>query len=256
MFRYEKKYIVSMQTAEILKRRIASVIMPDPHSLEPYWIHNIYFDDIYETAYHAKRLGAFVRDKYRIRYYNNDHSFIRLERKHKQGELSTKYSVMLTPTQMYEMAKGNLPDDLSEAGQVGEEFARLYRTKGLRPVAAFNYLRDAYAHIAGNTRLTFDSRIAEGIPDVPGVFEVKYTGFLPLFIRELLTGLSLTQSAASKFGMVMDWNRKVRGHGKSTGINIKPADSHHAQCNGLGDYTDTGNRLPVRANHLSGLSHI
>ena len=60
----------------------------DPYSMPSgdYVVSNIYFDDIYNSAYNEKLDGVKKRDKYRIRSYNGDDSYIVLECKAKQGD--------------------------------------------------------------------------------------------------------------------------------------------------------------------------
>jgi hypothetical protein len=204
-FRYERKYILDEGTALIFKKRVAAVLPPDAHNGGRYRVHNLYFDDMYRSAYLAKQNGAFYRDKFRLRYYNGDMSFIRLEHKHKEGELSSKRSVVVSPEEYDELASGGLPPGLEGREPIGPVFTRLYHIKRLRPFVAYTYLREAFAHPAGDTRITFDS-------DVPGglsVMELKYTGFLPCFVPELLTGLPLSQVEASKYASAVDDRRFV-----------------------------------------------
>ena len=55
---------------------------PDAHaSGGRYRITSLYFDDIYGTGYNDKLNGVLNRKKYRIRTYNFDKNFIRLEEK-------------------------------------------------------------------------------------------------------------------------------------------------------------------------------
>ncbi len=57
----------------------------DPHARPDgtYTVHSLYFDDWRDTALREKIDGLPRREKFRIRYYNGDLSFIRLEKKSK-----------------------------------------------------------------------------------------------------------------------------------------------------------------------------
>jgi len=204
-YRHEQKYILSPRTAELLRRRVSAVMSPDVHSGGVYTVHNLYLDDRYDSFYHEKLRGCLVRDKYRARFYNGDLGFIRMERKHKHGEMSRKESAMLTEDRYRDLLAGRVdfaPDDPSP---LLRDLARLHRLRGLRPAAVFSYRREAYTYAPGNVRLTFDSRI--GTDEIAGagdalVMELKFDRFLPDVIAELLQGVPLARTEMSKYGYV------------------------------------------------------
>lgn len=238
VYRYERKYFLSSHTAEILKRRIAGVLSPDSHSGGRYIVHNIYFDDVYNSFYYDKLSGSMTRDKYRARYYNGDLSYIRLEHKRKESELSFKRHAAITKEQLLMLSHGEMDFISQLSDPLFKAFANINRTRSLRPTAAFTYLREAYVHDTGNVRVTFDSQIAEDIPGLCGVLEVKYSNFLPDFISGLLSSVPLTQTEMSKYYMVMDWNRRVKPYDKTTGaFNYRAGDYElkRGKCNADND---------------------
>jgi len=177
---------------------------PDTHTDGRYTVNNIYFDDMYLNFYNDKQAGAYIRDKYRLRFYNNDMSFIRLERKHKEGFLTSKTSIIITQDQLYAMQNGDFYG-IKINSPLWEEFMNIHRLRRLRPVVSFSYQRQAYIHTSGDVRVTFDNGIARGLP---GVLEVKYSGFMPLFIKELLDRVPMAQTEMSKYCAVFDINRR------------------------------------------------
>jgi hypothetical protein len=213
--RYERKYFLSNETAELLKRRAAAVLRPDTHSNGHYWVHNLYLDDWHSTSYQEKQLNAFIRDKFRVRYYNNDFNYIRLEHKHKEGDLTFKQSVGITKKQYNALESGDMGFCLVMAGfPVWDALVNVYRTRGLRPTVSFSYLREAYFHETGNVRITFDSHITSG-PDMRrGVMELKYSHFLPCFITDILKGIPLVCTEMSKYAIVMEGKRGRRYNGQ------------------------------------------
>ena len=96
--RHELKYFISDAGHAQLAALLSSVLYADTHGRanNEYFIRSLYFDDIYDTAYHTKMDGIERRDKYRIRIYNCSDREIFLERKHKQGEFISKSSVRIT----------------------------------------------------------------------------------------------------------------------------------------------------------------
>ena len=81
-YRNEIKFIISKNIAEILKQRLSLIMDLDTNSFNDdnsYFIRSLYFDDEDSKAYYEKIDGVEYRKKYRIRIYNLDDKFIRLE---------------------------------------------------------------------------------------------------------------------------------------------------------------------------------
>ena len=91
-YRHELKYIISSSSAELLRRRLPHIMDRDPHAgpTGQYTIRSLYFDGFYAEAFHEKVSGLAERMKYRIRYYNYQPEFLKLECKEKHGSLTRK----------------------------------------------------------------------------------------------------------------------------------------------------------------------
>ncbi|MCL2204491.1 MAG: polyphosphate polymerase domain-containing protein [Defluviitaleaceae bacterium] len=221
-YRFEHKYLLNPQIAETLYRRAATIMKPDPHGDEKggYTVNNIYLDDRHDSFYHAKLLGHHSRDKYRVRYYNSDISYIRLERKHKKGILIHKETLPITPWQMGQIKAGDLDFTLLLDDPLWKKVATIHRLHGLCPTVAFAYRRETLIYTPGNVRLTFDGPLfdaGERVPLRPTtlaqsygrrayelLLEIKYTGFLPEIVRSLLNGLPLVHTEMSKYGVARE----------------------------------------------------
>jgi hypothetical protein len=230
-FRNEFKYIINEHTAAILRGRAAGVMQPDKHG-GAYTVNNLYLDDRYDSFYHGKYYGQLVRDKYRLRFYNGDKSFIRLERKHKEGIIAYKETTQISEEQYQQIRSGDMNFILKEDAPLWRTLANIHRLKILRPTAIFAYKREAYVYDAGNVRFTFDSPpfdFGESVPlsyepltatfgreeYAPMLLEVKYTNFLPEIIKRLLGGLPLAQTSMSKYCTVRE--RGVLRYGSTNG---------------------------------------
>jgi len=216
-YRYEHKYLINPQTAAVLRGRTVGIMRPDEYADENggYTVNNVYLDDRYDTFYQAKQLGHYSRDKYRLRYYNGDLSFIRLERKHKDSMLNYKDTLPITSAQFERMSSGDFEFILTEKAPLWQRLATIYRLRGLRPTAAFTYRRETLTYKPGNVRFTFDGhpKPFHNSPPVDGnrqayplLLEVKYTGFLPETIRRLLNGLPLVHTEMSKYAIARERN--------------------------------------------------
>lgn len=208
-YRNELKYIISARTAELIRRRISPVMSRDSNSNGVYVVNNLYLDDQYDTFYRDKQAGSFSRDKFRVRYYNNDLSYIRFENKHKDGELAYKNSVKMTESELHSITLGDFSFAEKSEHPLWQDISVLHRTRRLRPTAAFSYTREAYVYPLCDVRITFDTKIChdspipEPDPNAPfgmgGLMEVKFSGFLPSAISGLLDGLPLTRTEFSKY---------------------------------------------------------
>ena len=107
-FRNEWKYLISTSEKEMLMLRLKPFLQPDPHAGEGgYYIRSLYFDDYWNSAYAEKEAGVLMRKKYRIRIYNNNDKFIKLERKKKFGSYIYKESAPLTREEVEKILKGD-----------------------------------------------------------------------------------------------------------------------------------------------------
>lgn len=212
--RHEIKYLISTFEAELLKRRLPLLLQTDSNAWEDgsYFIRSVYFDDPYFTAYNEKLSGVKERTKYRIRFYNFDDSFILLERKSKDGDLTGKDSVRIDRALAERFLHGD--DSLRALPGLAGEFGRL-RQGAYKPVCIVDYDRFAYKYPVGNVRVTLDTAVRTS-PFRTGLFdrqlvtvpvlesgevvlEVKYDDVLPAQVGALLEGVKKQRSAVSKY---------------------------------------------------------
>lgn len=216
MYRVEDKYCCSVTEFAMLQNRIGVVLKPDINESGPdgYSIISLYFDDLADSCYQDTLDGHEVRDKYRIRIYNNSLDEIRLEVKQKMDSRIRKHSKSISREQMYLLMAGQCIEDTSSADDPATLFNIAIRTRGLRPKVIVAYERKAYVFEPGNTRITFDRNIRacsrtdyfgqaavsyDFLRENDSVMEVKYDEFIPGFVLQLLELGNLQQSAYSKY---------------------------------------------------------
>ena len=91
-YRHEWKHFINYADLLSIRARLRAVAVPDPHAENGiYRIRSLYFDNLGDKALREKIDGVNMREKFRIRYYNGDTSFINLEKKSKRNGLGTKY---------------------------------------------------------------------------------------------------------------------------------------------------------------------
>ncbi|MBQ2770357.1 MAG: polyphosphate polymerase domain-containing protein [Clostridia bacterium] len=215
--RHEYKYQISLRTADQLQLTLPSLLSTDSHagSSGQYLIRSLYFDDPAGTAYLDKLSGISQRTKYRIRFYNLDPSYLVLEAKRKQNQISKKDSEILSLAEVECLCRGKtIPADRLSVPLLGE-FSALQRTRGLAPAVIVDYCRTPFVHPLGNTRITIDRDIRslpyreedlfqdrKGFPVLdPGIaiLEVKFDEILPGFLQSYLSTVPKILCANSKY---------------------------------------------------------
>lgn len=208
LYRYERKFYLSLGAARVLQGRAAALMQPDAHTDGEYRVQSLYFDDRYATAVHQKVNGVLRRAKWRVRWYNGDTGFLRLECKHKNDIMIHKESATLTPQQFERMQGGDYAFMLEAADPLFQRFYADSTLKGLRPAVLVDYRRRAFVYGPGNVRLTFDTQLAASrrldggrlVPlDQEVILELKYDRLLPSVVAQLLSGVPVSHTAISKF---------------------------------------------------------
>lgn len=217
-FRHELKYRIGYQQYRELKGRLKTVMQGDLHTDADgrYLIRSIYFDNYMDKALREKADGVPIREKFRIRYYNDDFSFITLEKKIKDNALCMKVDAEMTEEECRRLLEGRTGWMKTHPSPLVQELYAKMHYQMLCPRVLVSYLREPYVYKAGNVRVTFDSDIRttlyhrnfleDRVTDISTaeqpremILEVKYDAFLPETIRSLLQINTLRQTAFSKY---------------------------------------------------------
>lgn len=218
-YRHELKFKISNSAAEVLKQKLSLILKKDKnayYSDGSYLIKSLYFDDLDSTSYYEKMDGVLYRKKYRIRIYNNNDEFIRLEKKMKHNTYTAKEQILISKDIYSKILNGKLDEIDSPTGLL-EEFITNSKTKHLVPSVIVLYHRIAFTYPISEVRITFDSHIQSGLYNYdlfdkevpmydvsePGkqVLEVKFNEILPLHIANILNDIPSCKEAVSKFAI-------------------------------------------------------
>ncbi|MBO4346278.1 MAG: polyphosphate polymerase domain-containing protein [Lachnospiraceae bacterium] len=218
-YRHENKYEISKADYLAMRSRLRRIMSADPHTNEDglYQIRSIYFDNIYDKALKEKIDGAAKREKFRIRWYNDDFSFITLEKKMKINNLCLKYDARITEEECHRILNGDIEFMRTHPEELVKELYAKMKYQRLKPKVLVSYVREPYVYKSGNVRVTFDSNVRTSIfrrdlltkngldisaTDAPGdmILEVKYDAFLPEIIQDIIQSKDLRQQAFSKYG--------------------------------------------------------
>ena len=214
-FRHEVKHEISNHDMLILRQRLRAVMQPDSHAVNgKYEIRSLYFDNLEDKALREKLDGVKIREKYRIRLYNHDHSIISLERKFKHGSLGYKTSANLTLEQAQAIADGDVEWMSRSNDEVILGFYTRIRNEGLKAKVIVDYVREPFIFAPGNVRVTLDYHIRTSmsctdflnpdcvtvpIKDSPCILEVKWDNYLPDVIRDAVQLDGRRSGAFSKY---------------------------------------------------------
>lgn len=215
VYRNEWKHVISYSDLHVLRQRLRAIMKIDKHAVDgKYLVRSLYFETPTNTALREKINGVSRREKFRIRYYNNDRSLIYLEKKSKVAGFGNKQKAILTEQQTQRLISGDIEWMLlSEQGLIKELYSKM-RTELLRPKTVVEYVREPFVYPQGNVRVTLDYNIrtslnykdflsenALTIPagDSPIILEVKWDAFLPDCIRSAIQLDSRRVTAFSKY---------------------------------------------------------
>jgi len=214
-FRHEWKHEINYCDYLILHSRLSAVMQKDPHAIDnKYEIRSIYFDNLNDKALQEKIDGVNIREKFRIRYYNNDTDYICLEKKSKINGLCSKESARLTKDEAQSIVEGNYIFLQDKKDNLCKELYAKMTYQGLRPRTIVDYTREPYIFAPGNVRVTIDYDIRTGnlntdflnrntitVPagNSPIILEVKWDEYLPDIIRDVVALNNRRVTAFSKY---------------------------------------------------------
>jgi len=215
-YRNELKHVIDAGARAAICANLRVVAQIDEHAGPSgrYKVRSLYFDNVYDTALMEKIDGVNEREKFRIRYYNDDPSLIHLEKKVKRAGLGYKMTADLTAEEAQKIVDGDL-DWMAASGRalVIELYSKM-KAQGLKPKTIVDYMRTPFVYAPGNVRVTIDEDIRTGLsctdflnPDcvmIPAgepviLLEVKWDKYLPSVIQRAVQVRNRRAGAFSKY---------------------------------------------------------
>jgi len=216
-FRHELKHIINYFDYLELISKLKFIAKPDENAKADggYEIRSLYFDNLYDMVLCEKIDGVSNREKFRIRYYNGDTSYIRLEKKSKNGGIYQKQSTIITREQCQMLLNGNTRFLKDSRDMLFLELYAKMQTFQLRPKSIVEYTRHAFVFTTGNVRITIDNniRVSSNVAQFLNsqlfchsatksiILEVKYDNFLPQVLANVIQLSSRQATAFSKYAI-------------------------------------------------------
>ena len=219
--RSEYKFYLHTAHALLLQSRFDALMAKDSHAQPDgsYQIRSLYFDDFESTSYYDKIEGLEKRAKYRLRFYNGNKDFVRLEKKEKIGNKNWKETLVISPQLAEKLVEG-CPVVDQEAPALVRELSAKFHYRLFRPRFFVDYTRRAFSFPSGNVRLTLDSRLfvapfhkalfETSVMQIPvlspsqEILEVKFDSFLPTQLSALFEDVPLARCSISKFAQCFE----------------------------------------------------
>lgn len=218
-FRHELKHYINVSDYNLIKVRLKHIMRHDKNSDEngEYQIRSLYFDNHNDKILEEKLIGLNCRDKYRIRLYNSDNSFIRLEKKSKINGLCHKISTDISKEEVTSLINNDIKFLKHSKKLLFNELFLKMNIDRLKPKTIVDYIRETYIYDPGNVRITFDKSIKTGLQSIDMlsselptievldsryiVLEIKYDEFLPEIIADMIQIRERKAASISKYAL-------------------------------------------------------
>lgn len=216
--RHEIKHSINTVEDYLLAMRLRKLFSHDKNagSRGIYRVSSLYFDTPEDKALRQKIDGVNRREKFRLRYYNQNLSYLMLEKKIKVNGLCAKRSVALTIDQTKRILEGDIGFMLESKNPLLVELYSKMRGQLLRPKTVVCYEREAFVYQPGNVRITIDRNLRSGlystdflntdlnytnVSDALAVLEVKFDEFLPDIVKMAVQVPDCRANAFSKYAV-------------------------------------------------------
>jgi hypothetical protein len=232
VYRYERKFVVTEQTAEAVRQFVGCYLVPDEHMAgcdwDGYRVCSLYLDTPNLGLYRQSQQGIKNRYKLRIRFYD--------EREDCPAYLEIKKRTTETVHKLRAVAPKRAAERLLHGGRLSHEDLLSNSDASHRALDEFceccdrlhaegavyvDYHRAAYvSKIAESVRVTFDRNVV-GRPYYSGcglsppaeasapvsrgvVLELKYNGRAPRWMHDVVTTLNLQRRSFPKYVYCVD----------------------------------------------------
>jgi hypothetical protein len=221
--RFELKYLINLQQAELFKSALRAYLVPDEHGDNGrYALASLYYDSPDLHCYWEKEDGLRFRRKLRIRRYETgevltDETPVFLEIKQRIDRVTQKRRAILPYGEALRLCNDRqIPDHApDDKGVIEEIYAFLWRYN-LRPASIVGYDRQAFigTHYDIGLRVTFDTSLSfqshplhlheqlSGLPMLPAnlvVMEIKVNERIPYWLTEMIAAHNLQLVRFSKY---------------------------------------------------------
>lgn len=216
--RKELKYYISHNEYIILSNFLRKILNQDFHNKDGkkgYHVKSLYFDTLDNKSFEDKMAGTEERAKYRLRIYGTNTKLVKFEIKSKRNNSVVKETTLISKEDAAEIQNMNYEVMLKYNNSVLNKAYQEFKKRHYRPVVMIDYFREAFTHDINSLRIVFDKflkstqlqldifskdpfptqKLKKGIV----IIEIKYSNFIPGFLKQILQIPSFERSAISKY---------------------------------------------------------
>lgn len=232
VYRYERKFVVTEQTAEAVRQFVSCHLVPDEHMAgcdwDGYRVCSLYLDTPNLGLYRQSQQGIKNRYKLRIRFYDERSDGLAfLEIKKRTTETVHKLRAIVPKAAAAELLRGgrlshaDLLSNSDASHRALDEFCACCDRLHAVGVAFVDYRRAAYvSQSAEGVRVTLDRNVvgraySAGCGLAPPleateavargvVLELKYNGRAPRWMHDLMTAFNLQRRSFPKYVACVD----------------------------------------------------
>ena len=153
-FRHEYKYVIPYEEMLSLREKFNELLDID-RSYDGYMIRSLYFDSVNDDDYFDKLGGELSRKKIRLRIYDPNSDFVKLELKAKTDYHQLKESLIINKKDAIELINGKYDVLLNYSEDIAKKLYVIMSEGYYRPKVIIEYNRIAYM-TKTTTRITFD----------------------------------------------------------------------------------------------------
>lgn len=214
-FRHEFKYTINRCELLNIKSKLKDLIEVD-RNINGYMVRSLYFDSVDDIDLNEKLIGTMNRKKIRLRIYEANTDFVKLEIKNKFDVHQLKESLVINRKAAEELIKGNYEILLKYNNEVATKIYTIMRRHCYKPKVIIEYDRVAFKTNT-TTRITMDYNIRKStkvneffnekidykrLTNInEAVLEVKFDRFLEPYIGNVLSNYASQYQAVSKYLM-------------------------------------------------------
>ena len=212
-FRHEYKYVLPYGEMLNLRKELESILKLDQGG--SYIVRSLYFDDFNDRDYYDKQGGEMIRKKIRLRIYDINNNYAKMEIKGKYDYHQLKESLVISKEDAKKIINGDYECLLLMDNDLAKRLY-IYLQSGYRPKVIIEYDRIAFITTT-TTRITFDYNIKKSIDfehfytndinylDITDpkdvVLEVKFDRFLEPYLSKILNKYVSRYQSVSKYVM-------------------------------------------------------
>lgn len=219
--RNENKFFIGLPEYYYISQIIQAVMQPDSFMQKDrqYYIRSLYFDTIDNADYYTKISGIEIRKKIRLRIYDIDSEFVKLEIKNRLNSQILKETLVISKSEAVDIIKGDYSCLDNYNNKIALKIKNIMTSQVYSPKIIVDYEREAYVYPEHNVRITFDKNVRAMCSDqlfdknlglVPLItepyiiMEIKFDQVLPEFIKKAISTGTLLKSSISKYCMARE----------------------------------------------------